>query len=315
MEQNTLIRDTKIADDVFRKIQLGWLEQEFTVYGTAYYKNDTLHYKVSSSSEKIYEYIDEAAVDNIYPANLIRYTERTSLPAGMKEEKTLQVKVELAKKLRSEYPLELFTLCNRIAETVRDDSALSLLEQEQESLVGSFDSTRLACFRELVKYSYKSLRLTEHSYEAFMRWINREYKNLEDDFVAKQTSEGVLYAIMYQENGQTYYVEDALREYVYERKFQAEQKGLITTPIYKQIFWYDYRASFKDARNIYTDRLQNIIRKNYLSQVQTIRTLNRAVLLNEVPTSQLLEMVKREMGQQAFQTAERYFYLWGINGK
>ena len=312
MEQNTLIRDTKIADDVFRKIQLGWLEQEFTVYGTAFLADGTMQYKVSNHPEKIYSFIDNAGLSNIYPANLIRYTERASLPSGMKEEKNLQVKIALAKKLRNEYPCEIFRLLDQTAEAIRDDSARIFLEQELEDIEGSFDSVRLECFKELVDYSYKALRLTLHQYDHFIKWINREYKNFEDDYTAKKTSEGTIYAIMYQDNNQTHYLEDALLEYIYEKKYALEQHGLMTTPVCKQLFWYDYQTSFKEARNMYTAKLQTTIRNYYLQQIKKIRIADRQTQLHEKWNRQLLKQIKEEMGTSAFSTVERYFYQWDI---
>lgn len=312
MEQTTLIRDTQIADDVFRKIQLGWLDHEFTVYGTAFYADNTMQYKVSNSSRKIYSFLDSSGLHNIYPANLMCYSERYPLPAGMKEEKNLQVKIMLAKQLRNEFPYEVFSLLNQIAEEIRDDSARVFLEQELEQIEGSFNSIRLGCFKELVAYGYKALRLTAHQYENFMKWIEREYKNFEDDFTAKMTSEGALYAIMYQNDGQTHYIEDALLEYVYEKKFQLEQKGIITTPVHKQLFWYDYKTSFKDARNIYTAKLQSTINNYYLQQIKEIRATNRPSMLHEKWSRQLLEQIKDKIGPSASTTVERYFYQWDI---
>jgi hypothetical protein len=312
MEQTTLIRDTKIADDVFRKIQLGWLDYEFTVYGTAFYADHTIQYKISNFSEKIYSFLDNAGLHNIYPANLMCYTERYSLPAGMKEEKNLQVKIALAKQLRNEFPYEVFSLLNQVAEEIRDDSARVFLEQESERIEGCFDSIRLECFKELVVYSYKTLRLTLHQYENFMKWIDREYKNFEDDFTAKKTSEGALYAIMYQDSNQTHYIEDALLEYVYGKKFQLEQKGIMTTPVHKQLFWYDYQTSFKDARNIYTAKLQSTINNYYLQQIKEIRAANRPTMLCEKWNRKLLEQIKNKIGLAASTTVERYFYQWDI---
>ena len=110
MAQNMRIRDTKIADDVYKKKELGWLDQEFTAYGTAYYENGEMCYRVSNHSKKIYSFMDEEGVRDIYFGNLIRHTERCPLPVGMKEEKNLEIKKTLAKTLEKEYPQELFLL-------------------------------------------------------------------------------------------------------------------------------------------------------------------------------------------------------------
>ena len=312
MAQTVQMRDTKAADDAFQKVELGWLDHEFTTYGTAYYADDTMYYRVSNFSDKIYSFMDEEPVHDVYPANMMRYTERCPLPAGMKDEKNLDVKKNLARMLQREYPKELFLLLHQITTELRDNSAYELLERERELIEGCFDSVRLDCFRELVKYSYKTLKLSAYAYHVFIKWIDREYKNLEDDFVSKQTSEGQIYAMLYLENGKECYIEDALREYIYEKKFQMEQNGVITTPLYRQIFWYDYQSSFREARVHYSNKLQQIIRENYLPQIQQIRSLKKDVSRCSVNLGTVVQDAARNMRQKAGETLERYLYQWDV---
>ncbi len=306
------IRDTKMADDAQQKLKLGWLDHEFTVYGTAYYTGDEMKFRVSNVSDKIYSFMDEAPVQDIYPSNLIRYTERCPLPAGMKEEKNLELKKDLARIMKKAYPKELFQILQSSAEVLRDNQAVSTLEKEREELEGCFDGVRLSCFQEVVRYSYQTLKLSRYDYNLFMKWIEREYKNLEDDFIPKQISEGNLFGMMYLENGKEHYVEDALREYIFERKFQLEQKGILTTPLYKQTFWYDYQSSFREARLRHTEKLNHIIREYYLVPIQQIRVEKRNAARREVDFADMLQNVTQTMGEQAAATLKRYLYRWDV---
>lgn len=310
MAQTIQMRDTKVADDAFQKTELGWVDHEFTTYGTAYYTEGMIHFRLSNYSEKIYSFMDEAPLYNIYPANLMRHTERCPLPSGMKDEKNLAVKKNLARLLQQEYPKELFLLLQQISTELRDNSAYALLEQERERLEGCFEGVRLYCFLELVKYSYQTLKLNDYAYQSFQKWVAREYKNLEDDFVSKQVSEGQIHGMMYMKNGMECYVEDALRRYVYEQKFQLEQGGIITTPMHKQTFWYDYQSSFREARIQYSSKLQQSIRDNYLSQVHQIRMIKRDVSRCSVDLSAIVSQITQQMGNNAGTTLERYLYRW-----
>jgi len=312
MAQNMRIRDTKIADDVYKKKELGWLDQEFTAYGTAYYENGEMYYRVSNHSKKIYSFMDEEGIRDIYFGNLIRHTERCPLPVGMKEEKNLEIKKTLAKTLEQEYPQELFLLLAQVADEIRNDSAYEILEQERESLIGVFDGVRLDCFKELVKYSYKTLKLERYHYNLLMKWIDREYKNLEDDFVAKKLSEGQLYGLMYMENGQDIYFDDALCEYIYEKKYDLEQKGVVTTPIALQKFWYDYSATLAETRVIYGAKLEQTMRDHYLQQVKLIRAKGRDLSKCKIDPVNILKDLEKNIGQCASATFERYLHQWDV---
>lgn len=307
-----MIRDTKIAGEAQQRVQLGWLDQEFTVYGTAYRAQGEMLYRVSNASDHIYTFLDEAGVRDIYPANLSRYTERCPLPSGLKEEKNLEVKKTLARRLRDAYPEELFRLLSDVAERVRDDFAYSLLDAEREALEGAFDSVRLGCFSELVRYSYKTLKLTSAHYNALMHWIAREYRNLEDDFVPKKTSEGKLYAMLYLEQGEARYIADALREYVYARKFELEQAGRITTPLYLQRFWYDYRVSFREAKAEYTAQVRRLLEQHYLGPVRQIRVRREKVSRYGMDFPAVASGLEREMGAPARDTFVRYLHQWDL---
>ena len=170
---------------------------------------------------------------------------------------------------------------------------------------------RLDCFKELVKYSYKTLKLERYHYDSFMKWVEREYKNLEDDFVAKQLSEGRLYGIIYTENGQDIYFDDALCEYIYEKKYDLEQKGIVT-PIVLQKFWYDYSATLAATREIYGAKLEQTMRKHYLEQVKSIRTAGRDLSKCSIDLTNILNDLEKNMGKRASATFERYLHQWDV---
>lgn len=304
------LQDEHIAEDVRKKSELGWFDVEFTMYGTAYIAAGEMCYRTSSIADKIYHYMERHETNDCYCGNVLCYSEKCPVPMGMKEEKALNVKKTLAHQLRARYPQALFTLLSEIAEEAREDSAYPLLLQEQQNLEGCFDERRLRYFRELVDYAYGCLKLNSEHHHQFMNWISAELRNMEDDFKDKDIFEKTFYGIVYHQNGKDYYLYDALREYIYTKKYQLEQKGIMTTPLFSETYWYNYTYRIRDAQKDYVQLFHEIMNAAYLEKLQAIRTPNK-----HYPSAALLEKtanIKNTMGADAADTLLRYAYRWCI---
>ena len=70
LEINEMFRDLRVAETVGQKLEMGWQEIEFTVYGTAYLKDGEMNYKISSEAGKIYQFIENALTEDIYCSNI-----------------------------------------------------------------------------------------------------------------------------------------------------------------------------------------------------------------------------------------------------
>ena len=92
LEINEMFRDMKVAETVGEKLQMGWLEVEFTVYGTAYLKDGELHYKISSEAGKIYQFMETSLSKDIYCSNIQTFTHMCHVPIGMNEDVLMAVK-------------------------------------------------------------------------------------------------------------------------------------------------------------------------------------------------------------------------------
>ena len=101
-------RDLQVAEDVGKKAELGWFDVEFTMYGCAYLDrtDDRMRYKISSKEEDIYDFIELAARDDIFPSKIETLTLKCPVPMGTKDLIANDVKKELAKELRKKYQKE-----------------------------------------------------------------------------------------------------------------------------------------------------------------------------------------------------------------
>ena len=77
----------------------------------------------------------------------------------MKEVIAQDVKVELARKIRDDFPLEFFTLMEKLAGEITDDSAADFMWKKVEELEGVFDIEKLRRFEDRWNTSIRAARL------------------------------------------------------------------------------------------------------------------------------------------------------------
>ena len=150
LEINEMFRDLRVAETVGQKLEMGWLEIEFTVYGTTYLKDGEMNYKISSEAGKIYQFMENALTEDVYCSNIQEFTHMCHVPIGMNEDVLMEVKKILAAKMYKDYPKELFVLLDKIAEHIQNDDAYPLLLEEKDKVEGTFDEHMLKDFRVLI---------------------------------------------------------------------------------------------------------------------------------------------------------------------
>ena len=124
------LHDEVVAEEVGQMSELGYFDAEFSMYGCAYLENGKRYYKVSPDAADIYRFIEQSNLRNIFPSNVIQYTKKCAVPAGMQEVIAQDVKVELAKQLAENFPIEFFETLYRLADQVTEDRASALLWQD-----------------------------------------------------------------------------------------------------------------------------------------------------------------------------------------
>ncbi len=302
-------RDLQVAEDVGKMAKLGWFDVEFTMYGCAYLEQGNMYYKVSPNAGDIYEFIESSGLKNIYPSNMYSVTQKCAVPSGMKETIEQEVKLELAKTLQNIYPKEFFELLNQLAEDVTVNTAKDFLWQQVDELEGLFETEKLRLFENLVNYIYSCKILEKEEYHKILAWLKEERKSMEEDFVCKDIFEKQMYGILYRENGQERYLENARKEYVYEKMHEKEQQGEFVTPIFSKEYWYNYTYRLPDVMQNFKKNLKEYYNKEYVENLECLRqrTYDKEKFLL------ILSEVRAKYGEKPAETLCRYGYRWGIN--
>ncbi len=302
------LHDAQVADDVRRMAELGYFDTEFTMYGCAYLENGNRFYKISPNADDIYDFIEKSNLHNIFPSNVYQYTKKCPVPAGMKEVIAQDVKVELARKIRADFPLEFFTLMEKLADEITDDSAADFMWKKVEELEGVFDIEKLRRFEEQMEYIYTCRKITWETYKALRDWLKDERKSMLENFETKDIFEKTIYGMMYLDGNRTRYVENARMEYVYEKLFDIESKGGMATPIFKRTFWYNYSYRLADVMQDYKKELRAYYNKEYIEELEKIRCTDA----NRDLFTDTYRSIKSQYGNKAAETLLRYGNRWGI---
>lgn len=308
-------RDIQVAEEVGKKAELGYFDVEFTMYGCAYLDRTTnkLTFKVSDKAEDIYDFIEYAARDDIFPSAIETLTLKCPVPAGTKELIAKDIKKMLAVELNRKYTKEFFEELYQIADTVQDNYAAEFLWQEAELIEGQFDRELLDRHGELIDYCYSCRKLTKEEYKKLNDWINNERGNMDDDIVEKDIFEKTMYGIAYEEQGKISYIHNAQREYIYEMTYTLEQKGVCVTPILSKTYWYNYEYRLPDVIKDYKALMHRELNEKYCNKIKELKEGNRVISADEFQS--IIEKARNNLGESCATTLSRYGYRWGILNK
>ena len=67
-------RDVQLAEDFKKMAELGYLDQEYTVYGIVYWKDGIRNYMISSDEAQVWEQVKNLLLQNIYPSPVKQLT-------------------------------------------------------------------------------------------------------------------------------------------------------------------------------------------------------------------------------------------------
>jgi len=305
-------RDAKVAEDFGKMAALGWLDTEFTMYGCAYWdrEKDAVFYRISPNDIDIYSFIENCSDIDCYPSNILQYSKTIAVPIGMKEVVALEVKKELAKKLRALYSKEFFKVLYQIAKQCQSDMAAELLWNKAEQLEGVFDEDKLNSFDQLIRYTYSCRKIKSETFQKLLEWVAEERSNMDDNYIEKDIFEKEMYGIAYEEDGRIQYMVNAQASTIYGQKYELEQNRIFVTPIYTKKYWYNYTYRLQNVIKDFKEELKNKYNEQYLDEIKKIQSKNTAA--SDGDLERFIRDIEEKYGSIPAETVLRYVSRWGI---
>lgn len=305
----TIDHDQVVIAQATKLLQVGYLEYEANLYGSAYYQaNGEIFYFISSKESTMEHFFTDCYHNNIYPTPAKFYFKRYDLL----DEDTIKniFRIEIAKSLKASYPPIFFEAITKITNSPSTNSAFPILCELSEELTSCFDINSLQLFKNLVEMMFTGRLLTKESYILLQQWLEKEYEKISTEPIAsgiyKRTFSGFAYS---KTDHDIKYFADGCSYTAKEKQINFIKNGYIVTPILSITYYAD---SFKNlqnySRNSFKSELENYLDISYIKLMQALRTLPPSIdkelylfYLNKIKSTNC------SLAEQAF---IYYGYLW-----
>lgn len=272
LRKMSLFRDVQVALEFQQMAAQGYVDTEFTMYGTIYYTDDQRQYMISANAPRIIDFIDTDIDQGYLALPLCTLTETCHVPAGERERIANEVKVRLARKLQTEYSVQFMRLLARLNKREGNDMAKPLLTSLCKKYANTFSADRLDVLEQLVRYAYRRKVLTSASYEEFQAWFSEERENLADDIIPKDIMSKTWYTLTYEDRpGHKKQLTNARKEWAYNKKIALEKEGKIVAPVYAHTYWYNNQnGMMEDTRDQHQALCRKLLDDEYWEAVREI---------------------------------------------
>ena len=266
-----LFRDVQVAEEFHQMAAEGYIDTEFTMYATTWLDGGERHYLVSADEARVIDFLDGAVRAGIAPLPIRSLTETCPVPLGEKENIAHNVKLELARSLQQDYPLEFFQLLARFAAQDGDDAAVPLLKKWCKKTVNRFSEELLTVVEALADMAWRRKSLTRESYRIFCDWAEKERENFAEDIIPKDVCAKTWYTLCsFDASGRIKRVTNARKEWTYHKRLSLEKEGKIVAPVFAKTYWYNNQTDADSIRAQHVAHVQTLLDDDYMAAVQEI---------------------------------------------
>lgn len=315
VKKTSEFRDILVGEEMQKKADLGWFDEEFTMYGCAFYlrEENKVNYIISPKAEEIYQFIEDACLENIYTSNVESLTRKCPVPSGLREVIANEVKIRLAKNIQKMYTKDFFEVIAQLDDMSETDDtiALALLEQEAWKAEGLFQKDLLKQFEATLADTRRRHCISKKSYENLNGWLMQEKRNFENDATCKERFEKTLFGLVQYNNDEEIVIINAQKEYIYMKYYELVAAGKNVSPIFSKTYWRQNGSALQEIKNCFREEIMRLYKNEYFSLLQQIREKNISEEVLE-KTAQLLEEVKGKYGIEPYKSLARYAAMWGL---
>lgn len=273
MTTMAMFRDFRAVNDVQKMKELRLMKQEFTMYGSLFFEKGEAFYLISAKEERLIDFRNKRENFCKLPLPVMKRSLRASVPSGNEEDILRAVKVKTAAFIREQYSPMFLQDFYTLAQTPNDDQAKIILDELQEKMCGLFRRDNLVAFEGLMNFACQTKHLTKETEADYERWLNTEWRQLEDEATLDDVFQKDLFGIAYFENGQIHAYCNGVEAQTFEKKITLEKQGVLVSQIYKKTYWYNYDKSLADIRKSFETFLLDLFDKTYFEYVKRVAEL------------------------------------------
>ncbi len=304
-------RDIQCGADFAQLAELGCFDEEFVLYGCAFYQKGRVRYLISADQKKMTQFYAGSVLKGCFPTPIKQQIRRLPVASGQKEDIKQQLKVELACQLRQIYSPVFFRTLAQLADATANDGAYPLLEAWRQRLEGHFWADETMLFAGACQMALESKVLTEKSYQAFTAWIKYMEKQMADDQLMHDKFMRKFSGFAYQKtDGQLGYFFDAQEANVLTYKSNCQQKAILSTPVLSRSYSFGSLNQLPAVRQDFAALLKEKLGSDYIALVQAIAQLPSAITAESY--QQAAQTVAAYCGHEAQQALAMYACRWHL---
>lgn len=166
-------------------LQIGYLEYETAVYGSAYCNKDgEINYYISVKEDTMDKFLRNCYQQNIYPTPAKYFFKRYDLVNDTEEEIKNRFRISTARSLKEAYPPIVFEAFRELTANDCANSAFPIMQELSEQLDSCFDLNQLHLFGDLTEMLFRGRLLTKESYILLNQWLSKEYEKISVEIMA-----------------------------------------------------------------------------------------------------------------------------------
>ena len=290
-------------------VAMGRYEQEFTVYGTAFWRAGQRYYLISGEADKVYDFMHREI--DLLTTPVISWTQSLLVPSGCADEVGQAVRRALARQMAEAYPAAYFALAQKLSAFMPNDLAQPLLSEMQDELEGLYDSEQLALIAGLLRFAQRRGNVTALTGQRFQHWLKRQKQEMAGDAVPKDRFCQTFYGFAYQtSDGQWAYYANAVKNAAYRRLLTMQEKGCLTSTLVAKNCWYNYAYHLRDARADFLTHLTALFDQTYQKRLKTLVDLPPAV--DQQAFAQALAYAQKQLPPASVQALRQCGRDWGV---
>ena len=309
-EMRGMFRDMMVALDVGKKAELGYFDVEILTYGCAFLAKGERNYLLSSDAVNIYDFLENAVLENVYPTFLEESFFKKPLPKGFKDLIMLDLKKDMAKLLQSKYSEEFLRDLKLLAEEMVQNTAAVFLDEYMDTLVCTFDRLQFDLFEGALLWAVNHKKLELKDYYLLLGRLQEERSNLSDELRAHDVFNQTFYAAVFEQGDERKFIYDARKEAVYQKKYALESEGKLVSPVIQEVCFYNYEYRLADARRDFINRLSKTFHDGYWQLLRDIKRLPAKLTAAEF--AERADVLSEKYGEQVKKTVKMYACRWDI---
>lgn len=304
--------DAICVSQASKLLQIGYLEYETAVYGSAYYQDGETYYYIAAREDTMEKFQQSCFQSGLTPTPARYFCKRYDLIDATEEEIKTRFRLETARFLHQSYPPIFFEALDALTAGPQTNAAYPLMTALTEQLDSCFDLNQLNIFGNLLQMLTRGRLLSPESSQLFKQWLDQEYEKIAIEPIASGDYRRTYAGFAYQKPAQKVkYLLDAYPYMAREKQIAYIAKGYVVTPLLTITYYADSFNHLRESKDAFQKELAHYLGPMTIRLMELVRQLPAGV--DEALYQHYLSPIKAAGSQAALEAYLYYGHLWNVN--